>query len=177
MNPGAMTPREPRTMSSSTANHFTAAIITVSDSVASGTRQDGSGPALTSLLMQNLFQVVATEIVPDERPLIEAALRRMATKASLVITTGGTGLGPRDVTPEATRAVCERLVEGLADVMRFEGMKKTPYAVLSRAVCGALGSALILNVPGSPRGAVESLASIMELLPHALSLLRGHTEH
>jgi molybdenum cofactor synthesis domain-containing protein len=164
-------------MSSSTASHFTAAILTVSDSVASGTRQDGSGPALTSLLMQNLFQVVATEVVPDERPQIEAAIRRMASQASLVVTTGGTGLGPRDVTPEATRAVCDRLVEGLADVMRFEGMKKTPYAVLSRAVCGALGSALILNVPGSPRGAVESLASIMELLPHALSLLRGHTEH
>jgi molybdopterin adenylyltransferase len=164
-------------MSSSTANHFTAAILTISDSVASGKRQDQSGPALTSLLMQNLFQVVATEVVPDERPLIEAALRRMAGSASLVVTTGGTGLGPRDVTPEATRAVCDRLVEGLADVMRFEGMKKTPYSVLSRAVCGALGSTLILNVPGSPRGAVESLSSIMELLPHALNLLRGHTEH
>jgi molybdenum cofactor synthesis domain-containing protein len=97
--------------------------------------------------------------------------------ARLVVSTGGTGLSARDVTPEATRAICDRIVEGLSDVMRFEGVKKTPFAVLSRAVCGTRGTSLIVNVPGSPRGAVESLSAIIELIPHALNLLRGQTEH
>ena len=169
--------RERKKMSSSTPENLTAAILTISDSASQGTRQDVSGPALLSLLMQNCFHVVATQIVPDEQAEIEKALIALAGKARFVVSTGGTGLGPRDVTPEATRAVCDRMVEGLADVMRFEGMKKTPFAVLSRAVCGARGSTLILNVPGSPAGAVESLSSIIELLPHALNLLRGQTEH
>jgi len=164
-------------MSSSGTELLTAAILTVSDSTAHGVRQDLSGPALASLLMQNCYEVVETAVVPDERPDIEAALMRLSAKARLVVSTGGTGLSPRDVTPEATRAVCERMVEGLAEVMRFEGIKKTPYAVLSRSVCGTRGTTLIINVPGSPRGAVESLSSIIELLPHALNLLRGQTEH
>ncbi len=164
-------------MSSSTAELLTAAILTVSDSTSHGMRQDASGPALASLLMQNCYQVVETVVVPDEQPEIQDALIRLAGRARLVVSTGGTGLSARDVTPEATRAVCDRMVEGLADVMRFEGVKKTPYAVLSRAVCGTRGSTLIVNVPGSPRGAVESLSSIIELLPHALNLLRGKTEH
>ena len=164
-------------MSSSATELLTAAILTVSDSTAHGARQDLSGPALASLLMENCYQLVETAVVPDEGPEIQAALIRLSAKARLVVSTGGTGLSPRDVTPEATRAVCERLVEGLSDVMRFEGIKKTPYAVLSRAVCGTRGTTLIINVPGSPRGAVESLSSIIELLPHALNLLRGQTEH
>jgi molybdopterin adenylyltransferase len=164
-------------MSSSTAELLTAAILTVSDSSSRGVRPDASGPALASLLMQNCYQVVETLVVPDEQAEIQAALIRLAGKARLVISTGGTGLSARDVTPEATRAICDRLVEGLADVMRFEGVKKTPYAVLSRAVCGTRGTSLIVNVPGSPRGAVESLCSIIELIPHALNLLRGQTEH
>jgi len=164
-------------MSSSGTDFLTAAILTVSDSTAHGARQDLSGPALASLLMQNCYQVVETAVVPDEGPEIQAALIHLAGKARLVVSTGGTGLSARDVTPEATRAVCDRMVEGLADVMRFEGIKKTPYAVLSRAVCGTRGTTLIINVPGSPRGAVESLSSIIELLPHALNLLRGQTEH
>jgi len=162
---------------SSSANDLTAAILTISDSASHGVRQDASGPALVSLLMQNCFQVIETVVVPDEQPVIQAALIRLAGVARLVVSTGGTGLSARDVTPEATRAVCDRIVEGLADVMRFEGIKKTPYAVLSRAVCGTRGSSLIVNVPGSPRGAVESLSAIIELIPHALNLLRGQTEH
>ena len=162
---------------SSSANDLTAAILTVSDSTALGTRQDASGPALSSLLMQHRFQVLETAVVPDEQPEIQAALIRLAGIARLVVSTGGTGLSPRDVTPEATRAVCDRIVEGLSEVMRFEGLKKTPYAVLSRAVCGTRGSTLIVNVPGSPRGALESLSAIVELIPHALNLLRGQTEH
>ena len=164
-------------MSSSTAELLTAAILTVSDSTAHGTRQDASGPALASLLMQNCYQVIETAVVPDEQPEIQAALIRLAGVARLVVSTGGTGLSIRDVTPEATRAVCDRMVEGLSDIMRYEGVKKTPYAVLSRAVCGTLGTSLIVNVPGSPRGAVESLSAIIELIPHALNLLRGQTEH
>jgi molybdopterin adenylyltransferase len=164
-------------MSSSTADLQTAAILTVSDSTAHGVRQDASGPALASLLMQNCYHVVETAVVPDEQPEIQAALIRLSGSARLVVSTGGTGLSQRDVTPEATRAVCDRIVEGLSDVMRFEGVKKTPYAVLSRAVCGTRGTSLIVNVPGSPRGAVESLSAIIELIPHALNLLRGETEH
>lgn len=169
--------KEIRKMSSSTADLLTAAILTVSDSTTRGTRQDASGPALASLLMQNCYQVIATAVVPDEQQEIQAALIRLAGIARLVVSTGGTGLSPRDVTPEATRAICDRIVEGLSDVMRFEGIKKTPYAVLSRAVCGTRGTSLIINVPGSPKGAVESLSAIIELIPHALNLLRGHTEH
>jgi molybdopterin adenylyltransferase len=176
MNPAAM--KEPRKkMSSSTAELLTAAILTVSDSTSRGTRPDASGPALASLLMQNCYQVIETAVVPDEQSEIQAALIRLSGTARLVVSTGGTGLSIRDVTPEATRVVCDRIVEGLADIMRFEGVKKTPYAVLSRAICGTRGTTLIVNVPGSPRGAVESLSSIIELIPHALNLLRGQTEH
>ena len=164
-------------MSSSTADLLTAAILTVSDSASHGARADVSGPALASLLMQNCYHVVETAVVADEQPEIQDALVRLSGKARLVVSTGGTGLSARDVTPEATRAICDRMVEGLADIMRLEGIKKTPYAVLSRAVCGTRGTTLIVNVPGSPRGAVESLSTIIELLPHALNLLRGQTEH
>jgi len=164
-------------MSSSTADLLTAAILTVSDSSARGARQDTSGPALASLLMQNCYQVVETAVVPDEAPEIQSALIRMSEVARLVISTGGTGLSPRDVTPEATRAICDRIVEGLSEIMRLEGLKKTPYAALSRSICGTRGTSLIVNVPGSARGAVESLSAIIELIPHALNLLRGLTDH
>src|ERR1700724_3178584 len=160
--------KETRKMSSSTADLLTAAILTVSDSTAHRMRQDASGPALASLLMQNCYQVIETAVVPDEQPEIQAALIRLSAVARLVVSTGGTGLSARDVTPEATRAICDRIVEGLSDVMRFEGVKKTPFAVLSRAVCGTRGTSLIVNVPGSPRGAVESLSALIDLIPHAL---------
>jgi len=117
------------------------------------------------------------EIVADEQPAIETALRRLAASAHLVVTTGGTGIAARDVTPEATRAVCTRLVEGISERMRSEGAKKTPLAALSRAVCGICGASLILNLPGSPKAAVESLQAVIELLPHALDLLQGKTSH
>jgi molybdenum cofactor synthesis domain-containing protein len=115
--------------------------------------------------------------VPDERLKIEAAIKRMAKQAQLVVTTGGTGVAPRDVTPEATRAVCDRLVDGIAERMRAEGSKKTPLAALSRGACGIRGRSLVLNLPGSPTGATESLAAVVGLLPHALELLQGKTAH
>jgi molybdenum cofactor synthesis domain-containing protein len=164
-------------MSSSTPEVFTAAVLTVSDSSSRGERADLSGPALAKSLERNKFQVVATQIVPDDRTHIENALMQLAEKAQLVISTGGTGVAERDVTPEATRAVCERLVEGVVERMRAEGAKKTPLAALSRGVCGLRGKSMILNVPGSPKGAVESLEAIIDILPHALKLLAGDTQH
>jgi molybdenum cofactor synthesis domain-containing protein len=156
---------------------MTAAVLTVSDSVALGSRVDASGPAVVAALEQAGFTVSAREIVPDERSVIEAALERLATKAELVVTTGGTGVAERDVTPEATRAVCQRLVDGVVERMRSEGARKTPLAALSRGVCGICGRAMILNLPGSPAAAIESLGAVLEILPHALELLRGKTEH
>lgn len=154
-----------------------AAVVTVSDSCARGERTDASGPAVSKALRAARFQVAAEQLVPDERPQVEAALRELCSKAQLVVTTGGTGLSPRDITPEATRAVCDRLVPGIAERMRSEGMKKTRFAALSRGVCGTLGKSLVLNLPGSPAAATESLAAVIDLIPHALELLAGTTEH
>jgi molybdenum cofactor synthesis domain-containing protein len=172
-------------MSSSTPNQRTenpsriptAAVLTVSDSCSKGERTDASGPAVTELLSRHKFQVVATEVVPDDALAIRNAIVLLADQARLVVTTGGTGIAPRDVTPEATRAVCDRIVEGIAERMRLEGAKKTPLAALSRGICGVREKSLVLNVPGSPKGAVESLEAVMELLPHALQLLSGNTKH
>lgn len=153
-----------------------AAVLTVSDSSSAGSRADLSGPAVADALKEK-FEIIGTEIVPDDRERISAALRRLASEADLVVTTGGTGLAPRDVTPEATRDVCERLVEGVAERMRAEGVKSTPFAALSRGVCGVLGRALILNLPGSPKGALQSLNAVLGVLPHAIDLLHGKTAH
>jgi len=155
----------------------TAAVITVSDACSQGLRQDLSGPAVARTLDAADFETVYRLTVPDERKAIEDALRRAARTARLVVTTGGTGISDRDVTPEATRAVCDRLLEGVAEVMRAEGRRETPLAALSRALCGTLGDAVILNVPGSPSGAVSSLRAALPVLPHALDLLDGKTEH
>ena len=164
-------------MSSSTPEAVTAAVLTVSDSSARGERADVSGPAVAEVLSKNNFKVIATEIVADEQTAIQAAIVRLAGLARVVVTSGGTGIAARDVTPEATRAVCTRLVEGVAERMRAEGMKKTPLAALSRGVCGVHGKSVVLNVPGSPRGAIESLNAVVGLLPHMVKLLSGDTRH
>lgn len=156
---------------------LTAAVVTVSDSCAREERKDLSGPAVAEFLKKRGFQIVACEVVSDDQIKIQNMLVGLAEVAALVVTTGGTGIAPRDVTPEATRAVCERLLEGVAERMRSEGVRKTTLAALSRGVCGVRGKALILNLPGSPAGAVESLEGVVELIPHALKLLRGETEH
>ena len=155
----------------------TAAVITVSDSCSQGRREDLSGPAVSSELAASGFDVAERVVVPDNQRELEETLRRLAQAVQLVVTTGGTGIGPRDVTPEATRAVCERLLEGVPELMRQEGRRETPLAVLSRGLCGTLGTAVILNLPGSPRGAATSLRSALPVLPHALNLLAGRTEH
>jgi len=155
----------------------TAAVLTVSDSSAWGERADLSGPAVAEILRKGDFDVVNAAIVPDEQSEIEAALVRLVQSAQLVVTTGGTGIAARDVTPEATRAVCSRFLDGIPERMRAAGMSRTPFAVLSRGLCGIRGNSLILNLPGSPSGAVQSLEAVIEILPHAVDLLAGKTEH
>jgi molybdenum cofactor synthesis domain-containing protein len=150
-----------------------AAVITVSDSCFNGSRVDGSGPAVTRVLADSGFQVVAQVTVPDDQAVIEDALRSCTARAGLVVTTGGTGVAPRDVTPEATRNVCERLIDGVPELIRAAGREETIFASLSRALCGTLGQSLILNLPGSPRGAVTSLTAVLPLISHALRLLTG----
>jgi molybdenum cofactor synthesis domain-containing protein len=156
---------------------LTAAVVTVSDSCSRGERADISGPAVAEVLGRSGFRVVATRIVQDDSMQIQNALVHLALEAQFIVTTGGTGIAVRDVTPEATEAICDRLIDGVGERMRSEGLKKTPFAALSRGVCGVRGKTLILNVPGSPSGAVESLQAVLELVPHALSLLDGKTEH
>jgi len=167
-------------MSSSTtepANNPTAAVITVSDSCSRRERKDLSGPAVANLLRELQFSVTVCEVVPDDLIQIQNLLIHLADRVRLVVTTGGTGIAPRDVTPEATVAVCDRLLDGVAERMRSEGVKKTVFAALSRGVCGVRGTTIILNLPGSPAGAVESLQAVAALIPHAIELLGGKTEH
>jgi molybdenum cofactor synthesis domain-containing protein len=151
------------------------AVLTISDSCFQGLRQDVSGPTVRETLPEEAFTVVTGEVVPDDRDAIAAALTRLCrdTGIDLVLTTGGTGLGPRDVTPEATLSVCEKLVPGLGEIMRAQGWEKTRKAVLSRGVSGICLDTLIVNLPGSPKGVRESLGTILEILPHALEMMRG----
>ena len=156
---------------------MTAAVVTVSDSAARGERRDLSGPATAELLRQHGFEVLIQQIVADEQQQIEDTLVQSAEQVQLVVTTGGTGIAERDVTPEATRAVCYKLIEGIPEKMRSDGLAKTPFAILSRGICGVRGRSLILNLPGSPKGAVDSLQSVIHILPHAIDLLAGKTGH
>ena len=156
---------------------MTAAVLTVSDSAARGERVDLSGPATAEALRQHGFEVLVQRVVADDQQHIEDILAELADQVQLVVTTGGTGIAERDVTPEATRAVCYKLIEGIPEKMRADGLAKTQFAILSRGVCGVRGRALILNLPGSPRGAVDSLQSVIRILPHAVNLLAGRTGH
>ena len=154
-----------------------AAVVTISDSVARGRRTDRSGPATLEVLRQHGFDVTQQRAVVDDRDEIERTLIQLSEQVQLIVTTGGPGISERDVTPEATRAVCSKLIDGIPEKMRADGLGSTEFAILSRGVCGVRGGSLILNLPGSPAGAVDSLQSVVEILPHALELLAGNTEH
>ncbi|HYW42911.1 MAG TPA: MogA/MoaB family molybdenum cofactor biosynthesis protein [Bryobacteraceae bacterium] len=156
-----------------------AAVLTISDSASAGLRADRSGPAVRDRLEQLGWSVTVMETIPDEADQIGVRLATLADGGQIaaIFTTGGTGVAPRDVTPEATRAVLDREIPGLGELMRARGRESTPLASLSRSVAGTRGRVLIINLPGSPKGAVESLDAIVELVPHVLELLGGRTEH
>jgi molybdopterin adenylyltransferase len=155
----------------------TAAVLTISDSSFQKQREDLSGPAVVRQLEGAGFTVVHTSVLPDEKDQIQARLIECCELTRLVVTTGGTGVALRDVTPEATRPILERVIDGIPERMRAEGAKKTAYAALSRCLCGIRGKALILNLPGSPAGATESLAAVIGLLGHIIDLLDGKIGH
>jgi molybdopterin adenylyltransferase len=158
-------------------NGRTALVLTASDRCFAGTQTDLSGPAVAALLTEAGAAVLDTLVLPDDLVLLTDTLRTAAPHVALLVTTGGTGMAPRDVTPEATLAVCDRIVPGLAELIRQDGSLHTPFATLGRGVCGIAGSTLILNLPGSPAGAVSSLRAVLPLLRHALDLLAGVAVH
>ncbi len=154
---------------------FKAAVVTVSDRSARGERPDASGPVVAAMLEQAGYQVLCTHLVPDEQPQIEAVLCQLSDQlgADLVVTTGGTGFAPRDVTPEATIAVCQRMTPGIPEAMRYASMAVTPRAMLSRSQAGIRGGTLIVNLPGSPKAARENLEAVLPALAHGLEMLSG----
>ncbi|HJZ63970.1 MAG TPA: MogA/MoaB family molybdenum cofactor biosynthesis protein [Candidatus Acidoferrum sp.] len=151
------------------------AIITVSDSVSAGKTEDKSGPAVKDRCRELGWEIKSSLVIPDDPPSIREQLRELADsgRVDLILTTGGTGLSPRDSTPEATIAVADRLIPGFAEEMRRKGMEKTRHAILSRAVAAVRHRSVILNLPGSPKGAVESLDSLADLLPHSIAIIHG----
>ena len=151
------------------------AVVTISDTVARGERADASGPAVVARCRELGWPVSSTHIVADEAFEIQTVLKRLATeeKMDLILTTGGTGLGPRDVTPESTEAIADKMIPGFAEEMRRRGLEKTPRAILSRSSAAIRGTTLILNFPGSPKGAVESLDAVAHLLVHAIQIVHG----
>ena len=155
---------------------ITVAVLTLSDKGAEGKREDLSGPKVGEMLKGIDAEVKYYEILPDEKGMIEEKLREYSEKVDLILTTGGTGLSPRDVTPEATREVIDREIPGIAEAMRLEGLKKTPRSMLSRAIAGVRGKTLIINLPGSPKAVQENLAVILEVIPHAVEKIKGSQE-
>jgi molybdenum cofactor synthesis domain-containing protein len=151
------------------------AILTLSDKGTKGQREDRSGPTIEKMIKKIDAEVISYDILPDEKVMIKKKLIALSRKADLILTTGGTGVSPRDVTPEATREVIQVEIPGIAEAMRSEGMKKTPYAMVSRAIAGIRGKALIVNLPGSPRAVEENLNVIMPCLAHTIEKIKGST--
>jgi molybdenum cofactor synthesis domain-containing protein len=156
-----------------------AAVITISDGCYHDKRKDTSGQKLSEMLTENQWEVLSTHIVPDELSPIQEKVRELSQDAQidLIVTTGGTGLGPRDVTPEAIQPLLEKEIAGLPELMRLRGLESTDFAALSRSLAGTLQETLILSLPGSPKGAAQSLQAVLKVLPHAVDILHGRTAH
>ena len=155
---------------------ITVAVLTLSDKGSKGERKDLSGPMINEMLKSIGAEVKYSEILPDEKELIKERLIEYSRKVDLILTTGGTGLSPRDVTPDATIEVIDREIRGIVEGMRAEGMKKTPRSMLSRAVAGVRGQTLIINLPGSPKAVEENLTVILDVIPHAIEKIKGDTK-